>query len=564
MIRPVSLDCAHSSHLHSHGRLFLFNIMVTSNWRAKLSEYALDSYLKLTRGGLGEAGGYDLLPSEQHPANTVLFISPEKCSGKMAAAVQSQRPPTTTRPIAPRRGWAGGLRRRISQSARASEHSAVEPIAPPDTQPDEAAMESTKWLGEQRADVWAFGCVLVTLALHHNRAKERSLHTAPGLAHATPAAVRRRAEDDMYGWDEHTSVSKDRPGRCSRLMHAAEAEAAEDRPCGPRTRGADLRLKAVGELASHLKRSRVSSGASRPDHGESSSGEPEADALASAPPSPPVSPADSGESVLGVARLDENSVKERSLERPRAEVSEAVNSRLNAAVDSQLPVTIDPALHRAERGMTPETPDHTLPRAITSRRLKVEQSRLPALGAQPANANHRYVFYLRLCQDKVSPLDGVTPSCGPRPMLQLATQCCARDPEERPSLAAVLEQLHGNVLRSIDAAAYSAGVGAQRPVPALEGWRDAAERAFPFCTEPAAGDEGGGALGPAATHGPTAGADHSRKASMCSDENPATCGNTSSHDAGVVHCADHRNTTRRATFAPLPHGLPQPMPHLQR
>ena len=96
-----------------------------------------------------------------------------------------------------------------------------------------------------------------------------------------------------------------------------------------------------------------------------------------------------------------------------------------------------------------------------------------------------YVLMLRLCQDKVSPLDGVTPSCCPRPLLQLATQCCARDPEERPSLAAVLEQLHGKVLRSIDEAAYSAGVGARRPLTALEGWRDAAERTF-FGAEPAA------------------------------------------------------------------------------
>ena len=96
-----------------------------------------------------------------------------------------------------------------------------------------------------------------------------------------------------------------------------------------------------------------------------------------------------------------------------------------------------------------------------------------------------YMLMLRLCQDTVSPLDGVTPSCCPRPLLQLATQCCARDPEERPSLAAVLEQLHGKVLRSIDEAAYSAGVGARRPLTALEGWRDAAERTF-LGTEPAA------------------------------------------------------------------------------
>ena len=53
------------------------------------------------------------------------------------------------------------------------------------------------------------------------------------------------------------------------------------------------------------------------------------------------------------------------------------------------------------------------------------------------------------------------------------------------SLPAVLEQLHGKVLRSIDEAAYSAGVGARRPLTTLEGWRKAAERTF-LGTEPAA------------------------------------------------------------------------------
>jgi len=96
-----------------------------------------------------------------------------------------------------------------------------------------------------------------------------------------------------------------------------------------------------------------------------------------------------------------------------------------------------------------------------------------------------YVLMLRLCQDKVSPLDGVTPLCCPSPLLQLATQCCARDPEERPSIEAVLEQLQGKVLRWIDSAAYSAGAGAQRPLTALEGWCNAAERTF-VGAEPAA------------------------------------------------------------------------------
>ena len=160
----------------------------------------------------------------------------------------------------------------------------------------------------------------------------------------------------------------------------------------------------------------------------------------------------------------------------------------------------------------------------------------------------RYVLMLRLCQGKVSLLDGVTPSCCPRPLLQLATQCCARSPEERPSLAVVLEHLQDKVLLSIDATAHGAGTGARRPLPALEGcWRDAAERTL-LGKEPA-NDEGGGALGPAGAH--AAGADHSNACSA--PENPATCGSTSTHDVDVVHRADHRKT---AAFAPLP--LPAP------
>ena len=396
--------------------------MVTSNWRAKLSEYALDSYLKLTRGRLGEAGGIDLLPSKQHPATSALFLSPEKCGGQMPGTVQPQeRQPVTTGPIAPRHGWAGELRRRV-QSSRATERSTPPPITPSDTQPDEAEARSAKRLGEQRADVWAFGCLLTSLAQHQKRANERSSQASLGRG--------RRNSDDMYGWDEYTSVSKDRPGRCSRLRPAAEVEAAEDRP-RPRTPGTELRFKALGEVASYLKRSRLSPGASSIGHGEPSTDVPEADVeadapLPSAPPSPPTSPVQGTESDL-----------------------------------------------------TPEIPNSTLP----------GQRRLP----QPANFRTAprppptaYVLMLRLCEDKVSPLDGVTPSCCPRQQLQLATQCCARDPEERPSLAAALEQLQGKVLRSIDAAAYGVGAGAQRPLTALEGWCDAAERTF-LGTEPAGG-----------------------------------------------------------------------------
>ena len=333
------------------------------------------------------------------------------------------------------------------------------PSTSSDTQPKAIV---AKCLGEQRADVWAFGCLLTSLAQHQKSAEKLS-GASSGRGDAALAAARRRSADDMYGWDEYTSVSKGRPGRSSSLRHAAEAEAAEDRPYGPRTRGADLRLAAVGELASHLKSSRLSSAASRPDHGEHTYSAPEADApLPSAPPSPPTSP-----------------------------------------------------VQGAVSGLTPEAPSRTLSARealqpdppTTTGCLRPERSRMP----QPANASKAamaprprvpptaYVLMLRLCQDKVSPLDGVTPSCCPRPLLQLATQCCARDPEERPSIAAVLEQLQGKVLRWIDSAAYSAGAGAQRPLTALEGWCDAAERTF-FGTEPAGDVEGSGALGPAGAH----------------------------------------------------------------
>ena len=84
------------AHLHArklhHGRLFLFNVMMTASWRAKLSEYALDAYLTASHGGLGTSGGYDLLPSShgehggQIEESAVLYLPPEKCSGKMAIA----------------------------------------------------------------------------------------------------------------------------------------------------------------------------------------------------------------------------------------------------------------------------------------------------------------------------------------------------------------------------------------------------------------------------------------------------------------------------------------------
>ena len=342
------------------------------------------------------------------------------------------------------------------------------PSTSSDTPPDDPMMIVAKRLGEQRADVWAFGCLLTSLAQHQKRAEELSSkagsHASSGRGGATLAAARRRSADDMYGWDEYTSVSKDRPGRCSRLRPAAEVEAAEDRP-RPRTTGTELRFKALGEVASYLKRSRLSSGASSCDHGEPGSNVPEVDTpLPSAPPSPPTSP------VQGAVSPVQDDVSELTPEAPNRTLS---------------------AREALQPGLQTTRPEQCrMPQPANARKA--------AMAPRPRVPPTPYVLMLRLCQDKVSPLDGVTPSCCPRPLLQLATQCCARDPEERPSIEAVLEQLQGKVLRWIDSAAYSAGAGAQRPLTALDGWCDAAERTF-LVTEPA-DEEGGGALGPAGAH----------------------------------------------------------------
>ena len=379
---------------HSHGRLFLFNVMVTSRWRAKLSEYALDPYL-ITRGGLGSAGGYDLLPSKKHPANSVLFLSPEKCSGRIAPVVQPRRVPTTTEPTACRRGWASDLRR-LARTQRSS----FVPIAPSDAQPAEpkttstadthgllavgneamapgarsgspaslagcpsavleAQMQGTMWMDEQCADAWAFGALLATLALHEKRAKEHSkveLHASQRWGHAKSAAsgwkvIDDQLADDMYGWEEGASVSKDQPGRftsrskqlvaATSLPEPAAALAAEGRPLSRRDPRVERKFKALVELSRQLKNSKVSSSGSCSDHSESNDTNappPSAPPFAppSAPPSPPeTSPADAHDAAPALAHVvaHQTSAEDWSLERPCAEIKEAARFRLKADVD---------------------------------------------------------------------------------------------------------------------------------------------------------------------------------------------------------------------------------------
>ena len=63
---------------------------------------------------------------------------------------------------------------------------------------------------------------------------------------------------------------------------------------------------------------------------------------------------------------------------------------------------------------------------------------------------------MRLCQGQLSPLDGLSLANCPGPLLRHATECCCKVPDDRPSLAQLLEQLQGQ-LDSRRAAARSMG-----------------------------------------------------------------------------------------------------------
>ena len=397
--------------------------------------------------------------------------------------------------------------------------------------------QGARRMGEQRADVWAFGSLLTRLALHVKRATEHSKMTTDD----------QRAED-LYGWKEDESVSKDLPGRFtsrSKLVAAttlpepaAAVLAAEDRPLSRRNPCVDLKFQAIGELSRHLKTARLIS-ESRPDHIDSNT---TSAPPPSAPPSPPeTSPTDADAApALTSVGAHETSAEEYLAEHPHAEVSAAIRTQTSAeelenaqssliGPGSEAPqvtsrrqqrhhVTFAPTLQRASTWepqgaaesdvMTHPALNHSGsalqlgPAATAFRRVKQSRT-LSKSGAQPADVKEatrrpaptRYVLMLRLCQDKVSPLDGVTLSCCPKPLLQLATQCCSRDPDERPCLAAVLEQLHGRVILSVDAPAH--GVGARRPLPAREGWVDAVERTW-LGKEPI--NDHGGVFGPDGVH----------------------------------------------------------------
>ena len=294
----------------------------------------------------------------------------------------------------------------------------------------------------------------------------------------------------MDDWSEYESVSKDRPGRCAdrqgSQLKLSAAEALPPPEGRPRRKSVDRKFEVLGELSRTLSLSRKSrsveslEGARR--RSSSSLGkvlerpaeerrDPEGqlwpDALlmgrASVARRSSVAEQDASEPPLcawpSTLLLGRASVVEADgVTPPRSAPPSPPTSPADA---SALPTPLAEGSTAAAEQGRPDGKSTKLGRLTAAQPFaqgKFAQDRLPiskrggfaavmlAAKALPAPAPPTpYLLMLRVCQGKASPLDGVTPSCCPRPLLQLATQCCALAPEERPDLAAVLEQLQDKV-----------------------------------------------------------------------------------------------------------------------
>ena len=82
---------------------------------------------------------------------------------------------------------------------------------------------------------------------------------------------------------------------------------------------------------------------------------------------------------------------------------------------------------------------------------------------------------IKLCQGKLSPLDGVSLANCPKRLLNLAHQCCSREATERPTLGSVALDLQGPTLTLLDPHVLEA----RRPSEPLHGWRGTVQAAQP-------------------------------------------------------------------------------------
>ena len=628
----AGLDFLHSKGLH-HGRLFLFNVLLTSRWKAKLSEAGLDRYLHASQGDLGLAGGYDLLSghgahSRQLKARSVIYLAPEKCSGRVASAQRRRMDAASKIKVCerpkekPRRreSTASASRRHRSSLGTSIGTSSLETSNPSSTPPAQAGPPpaGSRWnstclpaanasrtkrtpdaalsalnsiaeastalaentpdpvrafddateaaeLAEQRADAWAFGCLLASLALHQKRrksnltAEQRRQRPAssgrlsensgggPSVMTTSAGAVADKSANRNSGLGSARSSlerifkgnsvgSKNRPlpsapqlprhctrRDCVRSKHASASGGPTSPPSAEELR---LQEKAAALREASCRRReesrRQSRGRSRRER-ETSAGSRES-----------ASSIDSEEREMSVCTRDSSRRQRRrdhddldgffdddvvDKERPGRQVT---NTKMAAKIGlRQLLRTNSTALRdtiasavsaegtarQVQDGNAAEASSRINRRSNTWRGLVTAQCEAARLAStkfncssgpssvsppspppsppdqvdsagaveEPADGHGPtpYVLMLRVCQGLVSPLDGVTLACCPRSLHRLATQCCALEPSDRPTLKSVVPQLQGPILQAIDSVCEVSG--ASRPAEPLTGWREMVE-----------------------------------------------------------------------------------------
>ena len=405
------------SRAHAHGGLSLQRVLVTADWRAKLCEYSMEG---LQHGGPGGrdassvgleilsahglqaegVGGAAGVTEEALPASAVLFIAPERCSGKDAQREHAKPEAATAVAVAPAVIDAGaeggrpprgrrtssivGNRRCTSSVARRTDSNAQRGSSITEQEVKQKARLSMEAaLGAaQLADAWSLGVLLCSLALHQQRQQQQQ-QQKPSVLFLGGSGEKGGAEKG--GSEKGASKPQTSRPQTSRLQSA----------------------RLHGSLQKKREERQASRGAKKsPDH-------------------------EPGE----VAAKD-------------------------------------PHDHGHNDQAHQDSHDH-------------QDAARNASSAGPS----AYVLMLQQCQGTLSPLDGVGLHNCPKPLLRLATQCCQREPTERPSLVMASAELQGPILSLLDPGTLEA----RRPSGRLRGWRAAAEAADPAAKERAGSDTGASA-----------------------------------------------------------------------
>lgn len=421
----------------AHGGLLLDNVMLTGKWQAKLCEFGMNT-LRGGRGGI--ASTLELLSAHGdgiQPA-TIIFVPPERSSGKFGqqqgvkeVQVVTKQPSRREESMAEASSVCSRLPGRRMSSARTessvgregSEASAPDPAMAASSAAEAAAQAEALRLG----DVWSFGVLICTLALHQHDQRPRSERKASllylGRSNDAGAGAPAAADGDA------ASASTKAKGEAADAGAAPLKSLKERKKAHQAMMTARVAAAAGGIPSTHDRHSKNLHGLGRLMHlGHHSHRQHRAE--------------------HGDERGDGHGDEQGEQHKERGDEHHHHHSRgMNAAAR-----LMHLGHHHGHHKVASEAP----PVARTSPRH-----------------DSPYLIMLRLCQGKLSPLDGVSLANCPKPLLRIATQCCQTQPKVRPALAALAQELQGPILHLLDPETLEA----RRPSARLRGWRSAAEAA---------------------------------------------------------------------------------------